>query len=496
MKPLLYTGLCAVALACGAPPKASPSPAPASSPAATPGAGSTATQAPSSPTGSASVALDHLPVDAAHQEVGTPHPFILRAFDPRERWTVLCQARSDTNGDGKIEVHAGHHGGLFGDAMVPYLILGGGAGTQIDTFIGASPDRRWLAVLRSASLELVDSERGDVFAMPDADTESDDRPGASHRAAVFAGNRLLYVRHRDRGDVMVVHDLGTHLERELAVKDRLWRLMPSGADVAVAYTVPNDQGFPQLNSSLDVGECLGAPLSYGFYGQSGPTPVAHWIALDRGAELASDGALAAIGSQLVRAPASGALLLDGDELAPATCKPQVLALLPSPARVIAICGAKKLAKVLLLGKGVAVELATINRDTEHFSDLDEALDTAASVVCDAGLFCVATATNQRIDLRGGVARYAFGDKLYVLHATRSSRRHEIIDVVSGARTPTRGGERRASAETFILDDQDQVIDLDSGAIVGKVAGARSVSAAGKVLTSVGDEQGPLRWVSP
>jgi hypothetical protein len=503
MRPLVCIVPISVALACGAPAKPSPpppsSPSAGATPASAPLAGATAATTPARPpstsTTPAVVPSDHLPIDAAHHEVGTAHPFVLRAVDPRERWTVLCQARRDTDGDGKIEVHTSHHGGLFGDAMAPYLILGGGAGTPIDAFVGASPDHRWVAILRGANLELVDSESGQVFAMPDADTESDHRPGSSHRAAAFAGERLLYIRHRDRGDVIVVHDLDTHLERELAVNDRLWRLSPRGEDVTVAYTVPADQGFPQLNSSLDAGECLGAPLSYGFYGQRGPAPVAHWMELESGRELASEGALAAIGRQLVRAPSSGALLLDNDELAPATCQPQVLALLPSPARVIAICGAKQRAKVLLLGKGLRVELATIDRDADRFDDFDEALDPAAGVVCDAGLYCVATATNQRIDLRGGVARYAFGDKLYVLHATTSSRKHEIIDVVSGARTATRGGDRRSGTERFVLDDQGQVIDLESGAIVRKVAGARSVSASGRVLTAASDEQGPLRWSS-
>ena len=51
---------------------------------------------------------------------GTAHPMLLRAYDRNERWMALCQARKDTDGDGKIEVHSGHHGWIvdYNDDLV------------------------------------------------------------------------------------------------------------------------------------------------------------------------------------------------------------------------------------------------------------------------------------------------------------------------------------------------------------------------------------------
>lgn len=214
---------------------------------------------------------------------GTAHPTYFRGFDTRgKRWMALCQARRDTDGDGKIEVSSGHHGGLYGDDMALYLVIGGGEGTVIEALVSRSDDDRWLAILRDGTLELVDVETGDVRAMVDADVESDERPGAPHRAATFVGERLLYIRHYADKDTLVVYDLASRKEREITVPDRLWRIVWSRT-LGRIYTVPRGQGFPKLQTTLDPGECTGPFLSYSTHGQSGPTPTERRVDLDRGA---------------------------------------------------------------------------------------------------------------------------------------------------------------------------------------------------------------------
>jgi hypothetical protein len=118
------------------------------------------------------------------------------------------------------------------------------------------------------------------------------------------------------------------------------------------------------------------------------------------------------------------------------------------------------------------------------------------VVCDGGLHCVATATNQYIDLKGGVAEYAWGSKLYVVHASMSARKHEIIDVDSGARTPISSAGVRMAQGRFVVDYADNLVDIDETRILGKVAGALRVSANGRVLRAAGPSNGPLRWSAP
>jgi hypothetical protein len=441
------------------------------------------------------VAASRLPLGSG--DFGTAGPTYVRAVDPGERWMALCQARNDTDGDGKIEIQVGHHGKLFGDAMELYLVLGGGDGTRIDALAGHSDDGRWLAIVRAGKVELVDGTTGEARELRDADAVSDGRPGAPHRAARFAGNRLLYIRPGSAGDdKLVVHDPATHAEREIAVPGRLWRIDGGGDRLARVYTIPRGEDFPRLSTTLDAGECVGPAMSYSTYGQRGPAPTDHWLDLDTGAEVLGDGGEVAVGTTLVRAPADGALYLGGEQIAPPACRAQLLAVLPSPVRVIAICGEKQQARIVLLGKGLRQDLASIDRDTDHYGGLDAALRPATGVVCDAGLHCIATATNQSIDLQGGVAEYAWGTKLYVVHATLSSRSHEVIDVATGKRTPIRAADKRLAEGKFLVDYEYKLVDLDTATVLGKVPGALRVSAAGHALVSTGKDAGPLRWIAP
>ena len=482
--------------ACKPPPSVPQVPATSASPAApVPGAAAAPPTAP--PAAAATPALapsGQLPVERGLAEVGTAHIALLRAVDRNERWTVLCQARADTDGDGKVEVNFGHHGEPYGDALSPYLILGGGPGTAIDALVSRSQEGRYLAILRGAALELVDSQTGQVFAMRDADTQSDNRPGARHRAAAFAGDRLLYIRHRAAGDVLVVHEPTTHAERELPVSARLWRIAPASEQVARIYTVPPDAGFPQLMTSLGRGECLGSPMSYSMGGQLGPTPVEQWLNLDTGAVLAKDrdDVVGALGGALVRTPADGSLLLDGRQLAPASCQAHVLALVPTPPRVLAVCGQKRGAQVLLLGDGLSLPLAALDHEVQRLPDVDDG-PASSGVVCDGLDHCVATAKDALVDLRGGTPVHAHDGRLYV---RRSAGGFEVLDVDSGARSAVKTGERRDSFERYLLDDDGRVLDLATATVLGTAPSAVFVSARGRVLLRPHDEDGPLQWARP
>jgi hypothetical protein len=489
---VLFLAACGGAPASQPASPAPPTPAPAPAPKATPASPlPLANQVPAPP----APAAGHLPIGSG--DFGTAGPTFLRAADPGERWLALCQARSDTDGDGKVEIHVGHHGAIFGDKMDLYLVLGGGAGTPIDALAGSSEDGRWLAIVRSGKVELVDAQSGEIFELPGADAQSDGRPGAPHRAAMFAKDRLLYIRHVPGGnDRIVVHDPKDHSEREIPVPGRLWRIDYKPDRIAHIYTVPSGQQFPMLQTTLDAGECIGPAMSYSTYGNRGPKPTERWIDLASGKELAADGGEVAVGATIVRAPSDGALYFDSDQIAPPSCRAQLLAVMPQPVRAIAICGEKKQAKIFLLGKGLQKALASIDRENDHYSGIERALAPATGVVCDAGLHCVATATSQYIDLKGGVAEHAWGSKLYVVRATMSSRRHEIIDVDTGTRTPIKAADLRLAQGKLIVDYDYNLVDIETGKILGKVPGALRVSAKGRVLRPVGKSDGPLRWSGP
>jgi hypothetical protein len=425
---------------------------------------------------------------------GTDNPGLVRAHDFHERWMAVCQARKDTDGDGKIEIHTGHHGELWGDDMQLYLILGGGEGTPIDAIPSWSADGRYVSVLRDTKLWIVDTQTGEQHALVDADIESDDRPGTLHRAGRFSGNRLLYVRHRAMSDTLVIHDPKTHAEREVPYVDRIWRVVAQTAQVAQVVTVPQGQGFPRLMSSLGRGECLGSPMSYSTGGQGGPTPTFTYVDLDTGKPLAGDGIVAIAGNAAVRSPKDGALYIDNDQVAPPTCAPQVLAVLPSPPRAIAICGAKKQARVLLLGKGLSRELAAIDRDVDKYEGVDEAL-TATGVVCDAtGKHCVAVATGASVDLKGGTAEHVWNARIYVKTLTAGQ---QIVDAITRQWIPTTGSGKQFAVESIVLDGTDHLIDLATGKDLGRAKDVVRIGATGRVLRGPGkDMTGPFSWSAP
>lgn len=431
-------------------------------------------------------------------DFGTANPALVHAADEDERWMALCQARRDTDGDGKIAVRFSIHGDVIGDAMEQYLILGGGDGTRIDAFAGGSDDGRWLAIVRDGKVELVDALTGDVFELPGADAESDDRPGAPHRAARFAGNRLLYIRHDAAGDDrLVVHDPANHAEREIVISGRIWRIDGGGSDrIAQVYTVPQGESLPRLHSTLAKGECLGPWEAYSTHGMEGPTPTEHWIDLDSGTEVPGDGGQIAVGSTLVRTPADGALYFGADQIAPPSCHAKLLAVLPAPVRAMAICGEHQQAKIVLLGKDLHQELASIDRDHDYPGRLNKVISTS-EMVCTDQLHCVTSATNhyRHIHLEDGLVEYAWGTKLYVVRRLPSSESHEIIDVATGKRRPIRSAARAAGGR-FVVDHDFNLVDLDTATIVGKVPGAIRVNAPGHVLWGAAGDSGPMRWIAP
>lgn len=228
------------------------------------------------------------------REIGTAHPLTLQALDPDGRWLLICQARTDTDGDGKIDIHVGHHGDLYGDAMVPYLVFVDGPGDAIETFVSRSRDGRWLAVIRNKALELVDAEvpgAPRTVALVDADLRDDGFPFGDARAASIAddGARMTYFRHTAAGDRIVIRDLATGRERVVDVAGQAWRMWVT-ADGRWAKVAVQRAGaaFPEMGTSLSARGCRGPIMSYSTYGLSGERPSEKWLDLDRAAWVAAD----------------------------------------------------------------------------------------------------------------------------------------------------------------------------------------------------------------
>jgi hypothetical protein len=207
---------------------------------------------------------------------GTAHPILVEAAAPDGRWLSVCQARRDTDGDGAVDVLFGHHGEALGDKMVPYLIVGGGAGHRFDELIGHSPAGRYVALREGDCLELVDTVEGTSTTLADADLRDPQPALGPHRGVSFDGadRRMLYLRATEGGDLVVVRDLKTGRETEIAPGAGLIaraELDPEGESVLVDAAIGED--LPQLATTLARRTCRGPAASYSVFGSDQPPPV-------------------------------------------------------------------------------------------------------------------------------------------------------------------------------------------------------------------------------
>jgi hypothetical protein len=155
---------------------------------------------------------------ATDDSIGTAHPLFVNGIAKNGAWYFICQARRDTNGDGVIDVHVGHHY-YAGDEARPYLVWGSGPGWQIDEFVAADPLGNVVALRNGACLELVDMRARPgptVTTLPNADLRDIGTFGVDRGVAFDArGERMLYLRN-GLSNQLVVRELESG--REIAVE--------------------------------------------------------------------------------------------------------------------------------------------------------------------------------------------------------------------------------------------------------------------------------------
>jgi hypothetical protein len=234
--------------------------------------------------GSGSGGAVSAPVDGA--VVGTAHPIVVEAVARDGAWVVICQARTDTDGDGEVAVHVGMHGDTYGDAMRPYVVRGAGEGEAIDSLVGHTRDGRWLVALRAGKLSLLDARSGTWSDLPGADVRDDGVPIGPHRAASIAraGDRMTYFKD---DETIVVRELSSGTENLVKVPGaRVWRveLEPLGhwARVYAIRTDSDKDGaltWPSVRTSLSDRDCRGPIMSYSTGGWTGDKPDELWLEL-------------------------------------------------------------------------------------------------------------------------------------------------------------------------------------------------------------------------
>lgn len=144
--------------------------------------------------------------------IGTHHPYELIAVSPDGRWSVVCQARADTDHDGKVAVSYAQHGEQAGDRMIAYLTDPSGRETVIDNFLGQDPSGRWLAVVEHGSPVLIDASSWRRTPLVGTLPRFRITSGRADWSFSPGGGQLLYMRD----GAAIVRELEAGTERVIA----------------------------------------------------------------------------------------------------------------------------------------------------------------------------------------------------------------------------------------------------------------------------------------
>lgn len=251
--------------------------------------------------------------------IGTAHPIAVQAVAPDGSWVVACQARADTNRDGTIGLHWGLHGDLYGDAAVPFLIVGGGEGEAIDALVASDPSGRYLVTSEGGTAVLREPALGHREVLVVADPKAAKHPFGPQRAASFdAAGHLLYLDDEARRPTPVVRTLASGAEVRIdpgpGLVHRAW-LDPAGRWAFVSVVAGDSDGdgklaLPARRTTRRSGPCQGPAAIYSTYGWSGDRPTIRAVRIGEATVSDAPGVVGALGDALLRREADGSLVVD------------------------------------------------------------------------------------------------------------------------------------------------------------------------------------------
>jgi hypothetical protein len=459
--------------------------------------------------------------DPGELDWGTPHPVLLAAADPERRWLALCQAREDSDGDGAITVTVGMQGELGGDALRGYFVLGGGPGEPIDSFAGADPTGRHVALVQNGRLWLLDVVTGDRHDLSSqgADPRDDARAFLPHRAVAFSADsrHMLYFRGPPARQEVVLRTLGTNTETAIPPGEGLvWRASFEGSGALVRLHVVTED--TNRNGKLDwpapelAGQRMRCPASitrFPVREHPGDRPLVRLVPVAGGTPLDGPHHVVSVhGAHVERHPDSALVwrLPDGTlrPLAPGRCESRLLHADYTRSFVIVTCRDPKTGRHRLSVRGIGLEQPL---DLELIAPAaDFWLEGSPRLVPlhagrNAALFDAETRT---------VALLTPGDRIIATHAGRALfvRRDELW-----VWAPEQGEQPlQAKMDPFgrVLRTDPMVaalpslVDLATSSLVGHVGeDALAISRDGAALVPLGGSlevthppSGPLRWVLP
>ncbi|MET0794297.1 MAG: hypothetical protein ABW061_22435 [Polyangiaceae bacterium] len=265
-------------------------------------------------------------------------PLLLEAAASDGRWVAVCQARKDSDGDGKRSVSFGARGEARGDALTRFLIAPS-AEIVIDGLLSSSGNGRYALVLQRGALVLWDSQSRQALNLSalGADARLSAESFSELRTAAFDANseRLLYVRTGSEGRRVIVRSLLDGSERELDPgSGPIWRarFAPSGT-FAVLEMMTQDSNkngradfpAPVLNAPR---ACAASPGHFHAFVDRGDRPELVLLPLDGSAALHEPDLVMPVADALLLRDSTSALWLEraGKKrlLEPADCKGRIV----------------------------------------------------------------------------------------------------------------------------------------------------------------------------
>lgn len=310
------------------------------------------------------------PVPPLEQLWGTADPVTLVAASPTRRWIAFCQARKDTNGDGKTTVEVGAQGELRGDRLEGYFANESPEGVPIDAFAGTDPSGRFVALVRSGALWLLDTTTG-ADTQIDADLRDDRAPFLHPRYVTFdpTGRHMLFLTREGQTSVVQVLDLDTRAVTRIDAGDgEVHRadFDPSGRFVILHVVTKDMNGNGRLDWPIPETpgpwmRCVGPLPRYPVWQNPGDEAVVRVARVDGSRRTDVPGLIVPFGDGfLVRAP-DGAIELLGEDgqrstLVKKTCDARLVHADSGRRLLIVTCSKKKSSHLeLMLVRPPAVE---------------------------------------------------------------------------------------------------------------------------------------------